>query len=66
MKFAQKYDRPDLTNLLFRDTTVDADLQLLESGGPSSIPELESDFEELERAIDGVESRRRWPQADGV
>jgi V-type H+-transporting ATPase subunit a len=49
-KFSKKYDRPDFTDLLDRDFTPAADASL-GMGGMSSIPELENEFEDLERAM---------------
>jgi V-type H+-transporting ATPase subunit a len=49
-KFSQKYERPDLLDAMGQDFSIGADLRL-EGQGHTSIPELENEFEDLERAI---------------
>jgi V-type H+-transporting ATPase subunit a len=49
-KFSKKYDRPDLVDVMERDFTPEAD-NALELRGVASIPELENEFEDLERAM---------------
>ena len=49
-KFATKYDKPDLLGMMMRDTSIDADSRL-DVKVLTSIPELEIEFDELEREM---------------